>query len=657
MAKVPTNPLARRRLRWGVLAASCLALLAGAVGLARSGSLPWSKSPAAPAAAIPSPSPAAEPASPSEYTSRVVAYIYESQPITRQELGEYLLARYGAEKLPLLINKRIVDEACRAHGVEVTAAEVEAAVVEDLKGLQVDRDTFVKSFLARYKKNLYEWKEDVVRPRLQLAKLSRGQVTATEEDVRQAFEALYGEKVQGRMILWPLGNERAAVEEASRLRDSESAFAEKAGKQKPRSDLAAVGGKLKPFGRHTMGDDKLEKAVFELPPGQVTTLIKTVQGYVLFKCDKRIPADTTVNLEAVRPRLVKEVLERKTQVGIQNLFQALQKEASPKLLLEKSDQLCEGPGLGLTPLPPPTQVLAYYDRTTPITREDLGEFLIARFGTEKLELLVNRRIIDKECQARGVVVKVDEVEKALDADLKTLKMDRTLFIKDVLSKWNRNLYEWKEDVVRPRLMLTKLCQGQVTCTEEDLRKAFEAYHGEKIEGRMILYPPDQEKFARDEYSRIRDSEVEFDRKARTQASGTLASKGGKLDQPIGRHTLGNDDLEREVFRLQPGEVSILVGTPQGQVIFKCDKRIPAETNVNWEAERPLRTQEILKKKTDYRMQVVFKELRDKANPRLMLQDPNRPEDLAEQARRLLSDGPAAPKPGLAQTPAKAAPVR
>src|SRR5262249_37793413 len=72
-------------------------------------------------------------------TTRVVAYVHGSQPVTRQDLGEYLIARFGADKLPLLLNKRIVDEACRQRNIVVTAAEVEAAFAEDLKGLAVDK--------------------------------------------------------------------------------------------------------------------------------------------------------------------------------------------------------------------------------------------------------------------------------------------------------------------------------------------------------------------------------------------------------------------------------------------------------------------------------------------------------------------------------------
>src|SRR4051794_3621887 len=54
--------------------------------------------PGAPAAVAPPPAPLP----PSDYSSRVVAYLHESVPVTREMLGEYLIARYGAEKVELL---------------------------------------------------------------------------------------------------------------------------------------------------------------------------------------------------------------------------------------------------------------------------------------------------------------------------------------------------------------------------------------------------------------------------------------------------------------------------------------------------------------------------------------------------------------------------
>jgi parvulin-like peptidyl-prolyl isomerase len=625
---------------WGRvgLATGCVALVAGGFGWVRSAWLaPAAAQPADPKpAAAAAPEPAPPPAGSSDYASRVVAYLYDNEPVSRQDLGEYLIARRGPEKLELLVNRRIIEYACREQALTVNEAEVEAALAEDLKGLNMNRSTFVSTVLARYQKSLYEWKEDVIRPKLLLTKLCRSRVQVSEADVQRAYEAAHGEKLEGRLILWPPGQERQARAEYAAVRDSDEAFEERA-KHQHSPTLASSGGKVKPFGRHTMADDAFDREVFTLRPGEISTLIETPQGFVVFKCDRRLPADTTVNQEAARPRLTREVLEQKVAQEMQGVFKKLRAEASPVLRLEKNpDGGARTVGPEQTGVARAAQVVATFNGDVQVTREELGEYLITRYGPEQLELLVNHRVIDKTCRARGIAVTEAEVEEALDKDVKALGVDREHFAKDLLSKYRKNLYEWKEDVIRPRLLLTRLCRDRVRATDEDIRQAFEAYHGEKIEGRMILWPPDQAKFALAEYARIRDSEEEFAKKAKSQASSTLAATGGKVPA-FGRHTLGDENLEREAFKLQPGEVTTLVGTPQGDVVLKCDKRLPADPSVKLEDERDKLAREVIEKKVQLEMQVAFKELRAQANPRLMLKDPNKPADLTEETKRVLAD--------------------
>src|SRR5438128_2429968 len=117
------------------------------------------------------PAPTPTPPTSSDYSRRVVAYVYDTIPITREELGEYLIARMGAERLRNLVNKRIIEHACQQKGIEVTAAEVEADLAETLKGMQLEQKRFVEEVLQKqYPKTLYEWKEDVVKPELPIAK-------------------------------------------------------------------------------------------------------------------------------------------------------------------------------------------------------------------------------------------------------------------------------------------------------------------------------------------------------------------------------------------------------------------------------------------------------------------------------------------------------
>lgn len=640
------RPLVASRRRRAALIGVAAVAIAAAVWLGR-GAVVAQKATAQ--SALPTPPGAASvPAAPapgedlgSDYATRVVAFVHHSQPITRQDLGEYLIARYGADKLPLLVNKRILDQACRESGIVVTAVEVENALAEELKGLAVDRATFMKTVLTRYKKNLYEFQEDVLRPRLQLTRLCQPTITVTPDDLKMAYESAYGEKVECRIIVWPFAQEgkdlpanqakvKTAMESFAALRDAdEKAFIEAAKKQED-SSLASTGGLIKPIS-HWSGDEEIEKAAFELKPGQVSTLITTKQGVVLLRCVRRIPADTNVNFASAKPKLEMEIREAKMQLAMGNVFKDWRDRANPTLYLKKADKADHAP------TPPPTQAVATVFGAS-VTREDLGEFLIARIGGEKLPFLVNRRILELACKQANVTVSDEEVEAELQEPLKMTNTEPRIFEKELLLKVNKNLYEWREDVLRPKLLLAKLAGPRITISEEDVKKCFEAYYGERLKCRMILWPAEYEREAWRTYPLIRDSAEEFEKAARAQPSPTLNAQAGEL--PVfGRHALGDENLEREAFRLQPGEVSPLIGTAQGKVVLKCVERIPPDKTRTLEQSRAELMREIKKKKTEIEAKVLFDELSQRAAPRLLLAGTGQPEDLAAQTKKLTSDLP------------------
>jgi hypothetical protein len=287
----------------------------------------------APPAAVPQPPPPGT----SDYATQPVAYIYGSIPITRADLGEYLISRYGADRLELVINHRIIEHACQEKGIQVTAAEVDAALADDLKGLNVNKLDFVRKVLKKYNKTLYEWKEDVIRPRLLLNKLCRERIAVTDEELRQCFEAHYGEKVRCRIIMWPKEEKNHVMQQYAKLRDDPAEF-DRAATYQASPSLASANGNLKePIGRRTLGDTEqsleVEKAVFALRPGEITPLLDTPEGLVIFKCVARIPPEKDVTLEKEQPKLEQEILEKKTQLAIGRIFNELRKEADPHRLL------------------------------------------------------------------------------------------------------------------------------------------------------------------------------------------------------------------------------------------------------------------------------------------------------------------------------------
>ena len=211
----------RNRLLLGV---AFLGLAGLAIFWGRKGSLSEATAnPPVPQAAAPQ-EPLLPTAASSDYSRRVVAYIYDTIPITREELGEYLIARMGKERLAKLVNTRIIEHVCQEKGIEVTEAEIEADLAETLKGFGVNRNDFVAKLLKQHNMTLYEWKQDAIRPRLLLTKLCRDRVQVTDEDVHNAFESYYGEKLKCRIILWPPAEKSHVFLRYPKLRDSEEEF-------------------------------------------------------------------------------------------------------------------------------------------------------------------------------------------------------------------------------------------------------------------------------------------------------------------------------------------------------------------------------------------------------------------------------------------------
>jgi hypothetical protein len=287
----------------------------------------------------------AEPVAPSgpesspEYRSRVVARIYGNVDITREELGEYLIARQGAGMLENLVNHRIIEHACREKGIEVTVPEVEAALDQDCADLGVDRKTFVQQVLRQYKKTLYEWKEDVVRPRLLMTKLCRDRVQVSEEELHQVFESHYGEKVDVRILLYDKKDPKTAFKVFEQVRNDDAAF-EHAARTQPTAQLAAKGGEVLPVS-HFSGAERVEKVAFSLQPGEVSQVLDVPEGLLIMKCVKRVPPDRTKIFENEREAMKREVVDKKTQLEIGKVFKELSDQAQPERYLRETETMAD----------------------------------------------------------------------------------------------------------------------------------------------------------------------------------------------------------------------------------------------------------------------------------------------------------------------------
>jgi hypothetical protein len=303
------------------------------------------------------------------------------------------------------------------------------------------------------------------------------------------------------------------------------------------------------------------------------------------------------------------------------------------------------------PAPPPTadhRAVAFLTdpatgKPIAITREDLGEFLIARGGYEKIDLLVNKKIIELEAARRSVTVTTVEIKAGLEEDLRGLGISLKDFEKHVLTRYHKSLYEWVEDVIKPRLLLTKMCHDRVKVTEDDLKRAFENKYGERRQAKVICWNSDDLRAAQRQWNEARQSDEAFDRIARTQAEPALASACG-LVAPIGRYTEAKEDaVEKALFSLKQGEISHLFETPSGIMCLKCVAILPRDPNAQLdEKTRTVLMNELRAKRTEQELGKFFQEIKTAAHPNVLLREGPSAAEFREGVGQIINNANLAP---------------
>ena len=186
------------------------------------------------------------------------------QVITRQQLADECIARKGKEIAELMIHRTLVEQALRAKKLEVTAAEIDQEIETVAKRFGISREGWLRTLDKERGISPIQYARDIIYPAIALRKLCAGRVQVTPNDMQQAFEAQYAEKIRCRMIL--VDTQQKAVEIWERLRKNPGGFEKIAMDESMDTGSRSLGGLLaEPITRHaypqTISDAAFEQLV------------------------------------------------------------------------------------------------------------------------------------------------------------------------------------------------------------------------------------------------------------------------------------------------------------------------------------------------------------------------------------------------------------
>lgn len=528
-----------------------------------------------------------------------VMALVNGKDISRKDLINACVRRFGEDVLESLVNKRLIMSHCEARDITISQQEIAAEVDRMAKRFKLGREQWFEMLEKERNISPEEYARDIVWPTLALRKLAADQVMPTREELDKAYVRDFGEMVGARLIA--VNNINLARQLHAKLTANPDSFARVAIEHSIDVNSASVGGLIQPI-RHHVGDSAIEREAFQLQPGQISPIISVASQHVILKCERRIPP-RQVNRAEVEQQIVEKLKDEKLRGVANDLFAKLQSAATTVNVYNNPKLRETMPGVVAT---------VNGDR---ITMKQLGQECLLRHGEEVLETEISQLLLEQ-------TLKLAKLEVS-EADLQTEVAHAAVLAGVIDEQGNADLEKWfaaitqeqgikqkqyLRDSVWPSAALKKLTAEQVSVSEEDLQKGFEANYGQRVRCRAIVLPS------------MRRAQEVWDKARRNPSAqyfGDLASEysveptskalRGEVP-PLQRHG-GQPQLENAAFALQPDQLSGIVQVGDKFIVLRAEGRTE-QIDINLAQVRDILLNDIYEKKLRLAMNDKFEAIRE-----------------------------------------------
>ena len=239
--------------------------------------------------------------------------LINGKAITRQRLADECVARRGKEVLETLIAREIIDQAIAQKKLTITPAEIDAEIERVARTVaHVTKEQWLATLDKEKSISPSQYARDIIYPSLALRKLTAPLVKVTDEEINEALESYYGEKLRCRIIMFNSIN--VAKQTWEDLKRNPGAWDKLVAERSIDQATRSVGGLLtEPIARHAYprnvsdaafrelvdidpkirADDPAEREKYRPKDGDFTGIIQVTEGsWVILKRESIEPAKT-----------------------------------------------------------------------------------------------------------------------------------------------------------------------------------------------------------------------------------------------------------------------------------------------------------------------------------------------------------------------------
>jgi parvulin-like peptidyl-prolyl isomerase len=499
------------------------------------------------------------------------------------------------------VYKRLVQHYCENRDITVTDQEIDAEIDRMATRFKLGRQQWLELLQRERGVSEVQYKRGILWPMLALRKVAANELVVSPQELQKAYEAKYGPAVKCRLIV--VKNQSLAQQLHRQLTARPDDFARLAMQYSVDVNSASIGGLIQPI-RHHVGDPAIERQVFALKPGQLSSIIPVGEQFAILKCEGELPA-RDVPIENVREELTELIKEEKLRNVASAKFEEFQKSATVQNVWNNPQLRAQNPGIVAT------------INGVPIRYQELAEECLLRYGEEILEIEISHVLLQQSLSKANLTVTQQDLngEIAHAASLAGVvdsegRPDFEKWFQIAAEEQGLSKDQYLRDSVWPSAALKKLTGTSIQVTQEDMQKGFEANYAKRVRCRAIVLG--NMRRAQEVWAKARQNtspEYFGDLAEEYSIEPTSKSLRGEVP-PIRRHG-GQPKLEEVAFELKPGELSGIIQLGERFVILKCEGHTDP-VDFKYEEVRDVLYQDIHEKKLRIAMAKKFEEIRAKA---------------------------------------------
>lgn len=268
-----------------------------------------------------------------------VAAVINGQKVTIAQVAAESVKRHGAVVLEGEINRKLLTQALAKAKKAVTQPDLDAEVARAAASYgyvradgKPDVGAWLEAVVADGAATADLYVRDSVWPSVALGKLIEGQISVTEDDLKEGFDSNFGPRVEVLAIV--LSDQRSAqkIWEMARSNPTEEFFGNLAEQYSVEPVSQSNFGKVPPI-RKFGGQPAIEKEAFALKPGELSGIIATGDKYIILRC-QGLTEPVVKDYTAVRDELMSTIQERKSRLAMAKKFDELKAAAQIDNFLE-----------------------------------------------------------------------------------------------------------------------------------------------------------------------------------------------------------------------------------------------------------------------------------------------------------------------------------